>query len=569
MFFNLYKLCSFYLFISGLVIYFLGLYFLSFDVSYMLDWEIFSINSCSVVMTLLFDWMSLLFIGSVFFISSMVILYSDSYMKEDLFNIRFLFLVFLFVISMMFMIISPNLVSILLGWDGLGLVSYCLVIYYQNFNSFNAGMLTILMNRLGDVSILLGIGVLFNSGSWYFMYYNYYCYDYSYFLMILVVLASFTKSAQIPFSSWLPAAMAAPTPVSALVHSSTLVTAGVYLLIRFSNLFNYFDTSFFLLISVLTMFMSSLGASFEYDIKKIIALSTLSQLGLMMSILFIGYPVVAFFHLLTHAFFKALLFLCAGLIIHCVNDTQDIRYMGGLVNLLPFTVSCFGISNFSLCGIPFLSGFYSKDMILELMMMSSYNFFIFVIFYVSVGLTVFYSIRLVYYVLFNNVNLLSGGFYSEDLVMSSSMIFLCLMSIFKGSILCWLIFPYPDLFVLPFLCKLLSLIFIFMGYILGLEFSKVYFHSIFYFYKFMFMNLFFGYMWFMPFFSTYLISSFGLNLSLNYLYVIEFGWGEFLISKLSCMMLIFFSKLNLFFQNNNIKIMMILFLMFIFLLVLI
>nr|QCI09369.1 NADH dehydrogenase subunit 5 [Lygaeus sp. FS-2019] len=567
--FNVYKMSFFYLFFLGLVFYVLGLYFLSLDYIFICDWEIYSLNSCSVVMTLLFDWMSMLFIGSVFFISSMVIIYSDSYMSSDCNKNRFLILVLLFVLSMMFMIISPNLVSILLGWDGLGLVSYCLVIYYQNFNSYNAGMLTILMNRLGDVAILLGIGVMFNFGSWYFMCYSFYLTNFSFMLMFLVVIASFTKSAQIPFSSWLPAAMAAPTPVSALVHSSTLVTAGVYLLIRFSNIFSFFDTTFFLLISVLTMFMSSLGASFEYDIKKIIALSTLSQLGLMMSILFMGYPIISFFHLLTHAFFKALLFLCAGLIIHCVNDTQDIRYMGGLMSMLPFTISCFGISNFSLCGLPFLSGFYSKDMVLELMMISGYNLLIFVIFFVSVGLTVFYSVRLVYYVVFNNVNLLSFGMYFEDKLMNSSMIFLVLMSIFKGSILSWLIFPFSNLIFLPVLCKILSLIFILLGGFLGYEFSKIYFYSLFYFSNFMFLNFFFGYMWFMPISSTYLMGSIGLKMSLHFLYVIEFGWGEYMISKLLCMMSIYYSKLNFLISSNNVKINMILFMMFIFLLLII
>nr|QUJ10160.1 NADH dehydrogenase subunit 5 [Tropidothorax sinensis] len=564
MYFNFYKLSSFYLFILGSLFYFLGLFFLSFDNIYIFDWEIFSINSCSVVVTLLFDWMSMLFIGSVFFISSMVIFYSDSYMKGDHNNIRFLLLVLLFVLSMMMMIISPNLISILLGWDGLGLVSYCLVIYYQNVSSFNAGMLTILMNRLGDVSILLGIGIMFNMGSWYFMYYSFYCNNYTYMLMLLVVIASFTKSAQIPFSSWLPAAMAAPTPVSALVHSSTLVTAGVYLLIRFSNVFLFFDTSIFLLISVLTMFMSSLSAGFEYDIKKIIALSTLSQLGLMMSILFIGYPIISFFHLLTHAFFKALLFLCAGLIIHCVNDTQDIRYMGGLIPMLPFTISCFGISNFSLCGLPFLSGFYSKDMILEIMMVSMYNLFIFSLFFMSIGLTVFYSIRLVYYVVFNSVNLLSFGCYYEDSSMNFSMIFLCLMSILKGSVLSWLIFPFPCLLLLPFLCKFLSFIFIILGFLLGFEFSSVYCYSLFYFMKFMFMNFFLSYMWFMPFFSTHLVSSLSLNLSMKFMYVIEFGWGEYIVSKLLCLLMIYFSKLNFIISKNNVKVLLMMFLLFIF-----
>nr|QHN56501.1 NADH dehydrogenase subunit 5 [Nysius plebeius] len=554
-----YSIWSLFLFLIGSFIYLFGIFFLSFDQSILIDWEIVTLNSCSVVMTLLLDWMSFLFIGSVMFISSMVLFYSGSYMMSDTNKVRFMFLVVLFVASMCLMIISPNLISILLGWDGLGLVSYCLVIYYQNFGSYNAGMLTILTNRLGDVAILLGVGLMFSDGSWYFMYHNFYNYLLGSYLVFMVVMASFTKSAQLPFSSWLPAAMAAPTPVSALVHSSTLVTAGVYLMIRFNCLFMYYDTSLFLFISVLTMFMSGLGAVFEYDIKKIIALSTLSQLGLMMSILFMGFPIVSFFHLLTHAFFKALLFLCAGLIIHCVNDVQDIRFMGGLINVLPFTISCFGISNFSLCGLPFLSGFYSKDLVLELMIMNMFNIFIYVIFYLSIGLTVCYSVRLVYYVLFNYVGLSSYGLYVEDKNMINSMIFLSFMGVIKGSILSWLIFPWPNLIFMPLMLKIMSFIFIIIGFILGFELSYMYYYSSFYLLNYNFLVSFLGSMWFLPSFSTYMIYSKGLNVSSSYHLLIDSGWGEYLISKMFCLLIIFWGKFIYMIQNNNLKIFFLIF----------
>nr|YP_010760825.1 NADH dehydrogenase subunit 5 [Nysius graminicola]WEY35864.1 NADH dehydrogenase subunit 5 [Nysius graminicola] len=554
-----YSIWSLFLFLIGLFMYLFGIFFLSFDQSILVDWEIFTLNSCSVVMTLLLDYMSFLFIGSVMLISSMVLFYSGSYMMNDNSSLRFMFLVIMFVVSMCLMIISPNLVSILLGWDGLGLVSYCLVIYYQNFSSYNAGMLTILINRLGDVAILLGVGLMFSDGSWYFMCYNFYNYFLGMYLIFMVIMASFTKSAQLPFSSWLPAAMAAPTPVSALVHSSTLVTAGVYLMIRFNCLFISYNMSLFLFISVLTMFMSGLGAVFEYDIKKIIALSTLSQLGLMMSILFMGFPTVSFFHLLTHAFFKALLFLCAGLIIHCVNDVQDIRFMGGLINILPFTISCFGISNFSLCGLPFLSGFYSKDLVLELMTMNMFNIFIYVIFYLSIGLTVCYSIRLIYYVLFNYVGLSSYGLYYEDKNMINSMIFLSFMGVIKGSILSWLIFPWPNLIFMPLLLKIMSFLFIFIGFILGFEVSYVNYYFSIYFLNYNFMISFLGNMWFMPSFSTYMIYSKGLNISSSYHLLIDSGWGEYLISSMFCLLIIFWGKFLYMIQLNNLKIFFLIF----------
>nr|QCF45713.1 NADH dehydrogenase subunit 5 [Anthocoris kerzhneri] len=550
---SLYKYWFFVIFCFGNLCFGLGLYFYSIDYSLFMDWEILSFHSCSICMTLLFDWMSLLFMGSVLYISSMVIYYSDDYMVDDINKVRFLFMVLLFILSMMLMIMSPNLISILLGWDGLGLVSYYLVIYFQNFKSYNAGMLTVMTNRIGDVFILLGIAFMFNFGCWHYLYYNFYFYPWSFMLFLLIILAAFTKSAQIPFSSWLPAAMAAPTPVSALVHSSTLVTAGVYLLIRFSFLLKGFDIIYFLFLSVLTMFMSGLGANFEYDLSSIIALSTLSQLGLMMSILFVGFPVVAFFHLLTHAFFKALLFLCAGLIIHGMNNSQDIRYMGCLINHLPYTSSCFGVANLSLCGLPFLSGFYSKDLILELLIFSSTNLFIFLLFFISVGLTVSYSMRLIYYCMISYNGLLPCCSYYESLSMMVSMFILMFLGISGGSILSWVLFPCPDILFIPLECKLLPLLFIFLGSWLGYELSfMILSERIFGLYNSLTVY-FFGNMWFMPNFSTYMIYSKGLYISSSYYDFMDMGWGEFVMSNLMTYYFLFLSKLGLLFQNNNIK----------------
>nr|YP_010373779.1 NADH dehydrogenase subunit 5 [Malcus setosus]UPI55280.1 NADH dehydrogenase subunit 5 [Malcus setosus] len=560
---NLFFLFYFFIFIVSILLLFIGLYFLSLDLVLLIDWEIVSFNSSSLVMTLLIDWMSLLFISGVMLISSLVIFYSSSYMFFDINKVRFLFLVFLFVMSMCLMVLSPNLVSILLGWDGLGLVSYLLVIYFYNFKSYNAGMLTILVNRIGDVFILLGISVMFDMGGWYFLYYNYYSYGGFNFLFLFIILASFTKSAQIPFSAWLPAAMAAPTPVSALVHSSTLVTAGVYLLIRFYYLISQFNSSFFLLLSVLTMLMSGLGANFEFDLKKIIALSTLSQLGMMMGILFMGYPIISFFHLLVHAFFKALLFLCAGLYIHCLINSQDIRYMGGLCVGLPYVSSCFILSNFALCGLPFLSGFYSKDMILEVFTMGYYNMFIYFIFYFSIGLTVSYSVRLTYYLMFGFINLFIMNSFVEDKYMLLSMFILNLMGIFSGSFLSWLLFSVPQVMILPLSCKLMVLLFIVLGLFLGYEISIFSllpkFHNFMYFY--------FISMWFMPYFKTIYFYSSGFVVSNYYLKVLDWGWGEYLLSFVLSVYFIYLGKFYLFLSNNSLKLFYCLFLIFTLLLI--
>nr|ALO76701.1 NADH deshydrogenase subunit 5 [Melittomma sp. MEL01] len=469
------KTNSFLLLSFSLSFFTLGVYFVLFDFLYLVELEFLSLGSVLVLMTLLFDWMSFLFMSFVLFISSMVIFYSEEYMAGDLNLNRFIVLVMLFVASMALLIVSPNLISILLGWDGLGLVSYCLVIYYQNVKSFSAGMLTILSNRIGDVALLLSIAWMFNYGSWNYMFYlNFMLEDYwGVIIMLLIVLAGFTKSAQIPFSAWLPAAMAAPTPVSSLVHSSTLVTAGVYLLIRFSSCFNIMVSSFVVFFAMITMFMSGLGANFEFDLKKIIALSTLSQLGLMMSVLFMGSPVLAFFHLLIHALFKALLFMCAGNVIHMMMGVQDIRLMGGLSVGMPLTCSFLNVSNLSLCGLPFLAGFYSKDLAMEFMSMGVFNFFVYLVFYFSAGLTVSYSFRLFYYLNlgvfnFGSLNFLGDANYMMNKGMGGLFSMVCLM----GGCLTWLIFDSFFLIVLSSWMKFLVLGFILLGMLVGVEISK-------------------------------------------------------------------------------------------------
>nr|YP_009236724.1 NADH dehydrogenase subunit 5 [Acraea rogersi]AMJ17182.1 NADH dehydrogenase subunit 5 [Acraea rogersi] len=529
-----YSICFisfFFLFFFMLLNFFLVIYFIMKNMVFFLEWEIISFNSMNIVMTILLDWMSLLFMMFVSLISSSVIYYSKSYMKSELNLSRFIYLVLMFVFSMMLLIISPNMISILLGWDGLGLVSYCLVIYYQNIKSYNAGMLTALSNRIGDVMILMLISWMMNYGSWnYIFYMDFMSNEFSMSIIgILVILAAMTKSAQIPFSSWLPAAMAAPTPVSALVHSSTLVTAGVYLLIRFNKmLIDLYMLKFLLLLSGLTMMMAGICANYEFDLKKIIALSTLSQLGLMMSILSMGFYDLAFFHLLTHAMFKALLFMCAGVIIHMMNNNQDIRMMGGLSVYIPITSLCMNISNLALCGIPFLAGFYSKDMILEVISMSNLNMLIFFFYYFSTGLTMFYTIRLLMYLMINDFNLLSVyNLYDEDYFMLKSMMILLMMSLFSGSILSWMIFSYPYMIYLPIFLKMMVIYVSIMGFIFGYLISNMGIYSL---NKFFFtynLSYFFLEMWFMSNLSTYGLNYFFLNFSYKLFKNIDMGWMEY------------------------------------------
>nr|AML26441.1 NADH dehydrogenase subunit 5 [Staphylinidae sp. BMNH 1274643] len=556
----------------SIMLFIMSLYFMILDYSFILEYNLLSINSSSIVMTILLDWMSLLFMSFVLFISSMVIIYSKDYMEGDLNINRFIMLVSMFVLSMMLLIISPNLISILLGWDGLGLVSYCLVIYYQNIKSYNAGMLTALTNRIGDVALLLSIAWMMNYGSWnYIFYLDFMKLDFSMVLISwLVVLAAITKSAQIPFSSWLPAAMAAPTPVSSLVHSSTLVTAGIYLLIRFNFLLNFNLLMVLLFISSMTMFMAGLGANFEFDLKKIIALSTLSQLGLMMGILSLGEYKLSFFHLLTHALFKATLFMCAGCIIHNLNDCQDIRYMGSLVYHMPLTCCFFNISNLSLCGLPFMSGFYSKDLILEVLSMDFLNLYIYLIYFISTGLTVSYTMRLIYYSVIGGFNFLSlNSLNDSSKFMLSGMSGLIFLVIMGGSMLMWIMFPTPYFICLPILMKIMALIVTFIGGYMGYEFSQFYLN-----YDLKSLNnlnksLFFSSMWNMPILSTYGVNFYPIYLGKFIYKNMDQGWSEYMGSQNLLKNIMKSSMFMQFLFKNNLKIYLILLIMWIILLIMI
>lgn len=255
-------------------------------------------------------------------------------------------------------------------------------------------MLTVLRNRIGDVCLLVGIRVLFFIRSWNFLFFEN---KVSGLIRLVLIVAGITKRAQLPFRAWLPAAMAAPTPVSSLVHSSTLVTAGVYLMIRF---FDCLDVEvlggFLFIVAVRTMFMAGLCANFEIDMKKIIALSTLRQLGLIMIEIRLGYPVLAYCHLVTHAIFKSTIFMCAGVIIHMGKGRQDMRGLGGLRGSRPLLSIIFRVTNLALCGFPFLAGYYSKDIILERRFIRRQSGFITLIIILSTGFTISYRLRVLF-----------------------------------------------------------------------------------------------------------------------------------------------------------------------------
>ena len=503
----------------------------------LIEWEVIILNSCIIHIIMIFDIISLYFLRLVRLISGSVIIFSTSYMIKEKFFSRFILLVFIFIMSIFLLIISPNIVRLLLGWDGLGVTSYLLVIFYQRNKSYNAGIITAITNRIGDVGLLISISILIFLGSWNFIYINFYRNNFSNFLIFLIIISACTKRAQIPFSAWLPAAIAAPTPVSSLVHSSTLVTAGVYLLIRINIIIIEINIRKYLfLLGILTIVIAGITALIEIDIKKIIALSTLRQLGIMMIVLGIGNPILSFFHLISHAFFKAMLFICAGIIIHNIKDYQDIRKIGFSYINIHFCISIIIIANISLCGLPFLRGFYSKDFIIEIILIKGKNiFFLFLIIFGTI-LTVIYSCRLNLLISINFIKVESYYFIRENsLHIIIGIIFLLPFSIIGGIIISWNLIRSSKIIFIPLWIKSIVFVLILFSIYLYLyiyKYISTYYKNI--------LIFFFRNMWFLPNSVNLSIRYFFLNNSFIIFKYIEISWSEIIIFKK------FF-----FFINNN------------------
>ena len=415
----------------------LGLFYRGLEV--ICSWRVFNPQGRILSFYVYLDSIGVLFSAVVLLISARVFIFSSFYMAEEIFLRRFIMIVILFVLSINLLIFIPHLMALLLGWDGLGLVSFYLVIYYQNSKSLRGGILTALTNRIGDALILLSIAFLLDQGEWLII--NIFSEEYGKLLGFMLIIAAITKRAQLPFSRWLPAAIAAPTPVSALVHSSTLVTAGVFLLIRFYSALALVEGLFYylLLLSSLTILIAGIAAVVETDIKKVIALSTLSQLGVIIFSLASGLPLLAFFHLLTHALFKALLFLAAGALIHLFSHVQDLRSLGNLRIQVPIVSAAILASNLALIGFPFLAGFYSKDVILEHIIERSCSG---VLVFIGLGatiLTAVYSVRLIIRVLWSTSENCLHAVEDDIKFLLVPLVLISIGAIMGGGLLNWLL----------------------------------------------------------------------------------------------------------------------------------
>ena len=512
------------LWILSCIIFSLGIWF-SIEINIILiEWSLFTCGPVNITIPILLDPLGLVLSRVVLFISGNVIYFSYSYIIEEKFKNRFFHLVLIFILSINLLIFIPHIITLLIGWDGLGITSYILVIYYQNKKSLAAGIFTALSNRIGDVLILLRIGWCLNQGHW--LSFRIISGEYlRRVIIILLILAGITKRAQIPFSRWLPAAIAAPTPVRALVHSSTLVTAGVFLLVRFYPFLHSFVlfNQVLLIISTLTIFMAGTAAIVECDLKKIIALSTLSQLGVIISRIALNLPWLALFHLMTHALFKALLFICAGTIININIHSQDLRTVGSLYDQIPLSISCIIISKVALIGLPFMAGFYSKDLIIEITVFRRTNRLIIWLYCGATCLTAVYSSRFLFLLIW------SPQMYSvlhkvndDDFYCTLPIILLRLGAICRGALFNWLIFyPYKEP-IIRIIWKLYPLIVV----LLGIFFTYLFIISKINLIKFSITHIFLSFMWFLSPITTQYILIKPYYIGHQSLKLLDQGWYE-------------------------------------------
>ena len=435
----------------------LNIYKLSFINSFFYLKYLFWLNLglLSVSWGFLFDYLTLYMIFIITSISLMVHFYSFEYMYSDPYILKFFSFLSLFSFFMLVLISADNLLQLFLGWEGVGICSYLLISFWNTRIMANKSAIkALLINKIGDIFLIITICIFFYyfktlDFTIIFILYPFFLIKNFIFINInlnllntlafFLLVGAMAKSSQIGLHTWLPDAMEGPTPVSALIHAATMVTAGVFLVTRFSPIFEY-SSSLLIKMSFIGSLTSFLGASIamvQHDIKKIIAYSTCSQLGYMILSCSLSNYSGSLFHLLNHAFFKALLFLSAGSIIHSLSDEQDIRKMGNLVNIIPFLYICFLIGSLALAGFPFLPGFYSKDYILESSLTgfsinSSISFWLGTI---SAFLTSFYSFRLINLVFFNHNHLYKKiilNFNYSTIFIYISLLFLVLNSIVSG-----------------------------------------------------------------------------------------------------------------------------------------